>query len=417
MKKKNMILKMSAAILLIMLGAASCSSEKAPVLAQVKASKTAPDGITNPPQFIVIGADDNTDVGGVNWMADLLSNSRNATGYRGYVSFYINTVGWDQARQDAIKRAYNMGHSIENHTASHIRCVGGTDWDAPATGNHPENLFIRMNEQAIYDNILEAQNAMISIGIPKEHQYGFRTPFLTYSDSTYSAAYKIGFLYDCSINAALPVGNANFPYTLDIMDGQPASTVLPVGNVPPDNQNNWWGTGYGGQLPGGNPIREHKGFWVIPASLIEFDPADRDDLTAQGAAGYIASSDWTLAGLDWNLWNEAKANEQQCVRAYINTIKKTLAGNRAPLHFGFHSQDYFVRGVPSDGPMYDIPIETRQRIFEEFVRQASQLPDVFFVTGDMVIAWMQNPCSAADFRPENYYRKAVISTNVATTGK
>ena len=417
MKKKNMILKISAAILLIVLGATSCSSDKAPVLAKVKASKTAPGGITNPPQFIVIGSDDNTNAEAIIWMADLVSNSRNVNGYGGYASFYINTEGWDQARQDAVKRAYDMGHSIGNHTASHIRCVGGTDWEAPVTGNHPENLSIRMGEQEIYDKILEAQNAMIGIGIPREHIYGFRTPFLTYSDSTYSAAYKIGFLYDCSINAAVPVGNANFPYTLDIMEGQPASTVVPVGNVPPDNQNNWWGTGYGGQLPAGNPIREHKGLWVIPASLIEMDPADHADLTTQGAATYIINSGWTVAGLDWNLWNQAKANEQQCVRAYINTIKKTLAGNRAPLHLGFHSQFYFERGEPWDGAMYDFPVEKRQFMFEEFIKQASQLPDVFFVTGDMVIAWMQNPCSAADFKPENYHRKAVISINGATTGK
>jgi hypothetical protein len=35
----------------------------------------------------------------------------------------------------------------------------------------------------------------------------------------------------------------------------------------------------------------------------------------------------------------------------------------------------------------------------------------------MVIAWMENPCTAANFRPENYLRKAVIpeTTNVAAT--
>jgi len=227
--------------------------------------------------------------------------------------------------------------------------------------------------------------------------------------------YKIGFLYDCSINAALPIANANFPYTLDIMPGQQASTVRPVGNVPPDNQTNWWGTGQGTFAPG-NPIREHKGLWVIPASLLEIDPADRAALQAiPGFPSYIPSSNWTVAGLDYNLWNEARANEQQSIRAYINTVKKTLNGNRAPLHFGFHSQYYYERGNTWDGPMYDLPVDARRRIFEEFVRQASELDDVFFVTGDMVIAWMQNPCSAADFNPENYLRQGAITTNVATT--
>jgi len=371
----------------------------------VRAAKTPPGGIVKPPQFIVVGSDDNTHAQAIEWMSDVLSNSQNTKGYKGYGSFYINTQGWDQARQDAVKRAYDMNHSIGNHTASHIRCVGGTDWGVPITGNHPENLSIRMGEEAIYNDILAAQNAMISIGIPKKHQYGFRTPFLTYSDSTYSAMCRIGFLYDCSMNAALPIGNANFPYTLDIMPGQEASTTEhPIGNLPPDNQYSWWASGQG-TFSAGNPIREHKGLWVIPASLLEIDPADRADLATKEVPSYVVSSGWTVAGLEWNLWNQAKADEQQCVRAYMNTLKKTLAGNRAPLHLGFHSQFYFERGIPEDGPMYDFPVDARKRMFEEFIRQASQLPDVFFVTGDMVIAWMQNPCSAADFNPENYLRK------------
>jgi hypothetical protein len=214
---------------------------------------------------------------------------------------------------------------------------------------------------------------------------------------------RIGFTYDCSINAIYGPGGAgaNFPYTLDIMTGQQPDAK---GNVPVDNTN-WWGQG-AGVRPQGNPIREHKGLWVIPASRIEIDPADRTTLQAKpGFSGSIPGNDWTVTGYDYNLWNEAKADEAQSVRAYMNTVRKTLAGNRAPLHFGFNSQYYFT-GTNSE--YNGLTQQQRRGLFEEFVKQASQLPDVFFVTGDMVIAWMENPCSAANFRPENYLRKAVV---------
>jgi hypothetical protein len=343
MKKKNMILKMSAAIALIMLSTAA--------FAQTRASRTAPGGIPKGqvPQFIVIGCDDNTNANAINWIADVLSNGTNLDGSERYMSFYVYTRGWDQARKNAVKRAYDLGHSIGNHTASHIKCVDGNRHQT------------RMSEQAIYNNMLEATNAMIGIGIPKAHQFGFRTPFLQYSDSTYSAMHRIGFVYDCSINAIYgPAGQgANFPYTLDIMPGQQPNAK---GNVPIDNTN-WWGQG-SGVRPQGNPIREHKGLWVIPASAIEIDPADRpaiQDKLEGGASHYIPSGGWLVAGLDWNLWEEAKADSGQSVRALINTVKRTLAGNRAPLHLGFHSQYYF------EGSYNDLTLEQRRGLFEEFV--------------------------------------------------
>lgn len=391
---------------------------------EMKASTKAPAGIKNPPQFIVIGSDDNTSTEGVNWLTELISSGKNTDGSERYISLYVNSHNssetWEKVDglKDAVKAAYDLGHEVSNHTATHMRFVG--------TEKNTGDFSVRANWEDIYEDMKLVSDEMEAIGIPKEHQYGFRTPYLSYSDSTYIAMQKLGFLYDCSINAGYSAtpGKANFPYTLDSMDGQkPSTSGSPKGNIPPDNQDNWWGQAHeSDDFPDGNPIREHKGLWTIPCSKVEIAEEDRDNVAEKlpDWADYIKDG-WVVTGLDYNLWTgEAQLDSGETVRALINTVKKTMDGNRAPFAYGMHSQYYFA----TDGE-YGLTKVQRQGLFEEFVRQASEIDEVFFVSGDMVIAWMQNPCEAEDFRPEDYHRVAVnpdpidpgVSINNKVTGK
>ena len=412
----------------------------ASAFAQRAASTNPPtnNGVTrqNAPQFIVIGSDDNTCPLGVKWMADFVRDSRNARNQRGFMSFYVNTdmpgnLGWarNEALRTAVKNAYLDGHSIGNHTATHIRCVGGSDWNAPEDGNHPQNLNIRKSDQEIYDEIIAARNAMAELGIPVEHQFGFRTPFLAYSDSTYIAIMNAGgFLYDVSINSRGVPGNVNWPYTLDIIPGQ--QDANDNGNVPPDNHPTGWG-GHSDK----NPIRAHPGLWVKPIMGVLIHPDDRpnvwrprymfgggttDNPCSQPLTPFNAATNdcdnrrwdtWHVAGLDYNIWGEIHLTAQQSLRALIYTLETSLAGNRAPMTYGTHAQYYFepddkfdeVVPTASGGTFnYSLTAEQRRWVFEEFVKVASAKPDVFFVTGDMVIRWMQNPVPAAQFNPEDY---------------
>ena len=443
MKKRTAILRITAIMALLAFSSASFAQSA------VAASKTAPNGIQNPPQFIVIGSDDNTNAATAKWMAEVISSGTNKDGSKRYMSFYSNTRNSNQNVYDwsnesnnlaaTHKEIYDLGHEVSNHTHKHIRMVGGTSWSG--TNNHVNNFTIRMSANDIFDDMKIAKDEMIEAGIPKEHQFGFRTPFLAYSDSAFTAMQWIGFLYDCSINAIGLPGEHNWPYTLDdIHNISPLHWAQTKGNVVPDNLS-WYGFGgaardiVGENVP--NPIREHKGLWTLPASGVQPDVADRQNIyNERRVAAYVAGiptddkwlpiwetpfeelkGDWKVAGLDYNIWAEGVfLDSAETVRALMFTLKQHLNGNRAPFAYGVHSQYYVSENSYGPGkadgkegrplsPRTDLLTEQQMKgSFEEFVKLASQLDNVFFVSGDMVIAWMEDPCEAEDFTVERYHR-------------
>jgi len=273
------------------------------------------------------------------------------------MSFYVNTnnSGWTNVAavvRNAAKAAYDRGHEVSNHTH-----------------NHPNISQSNMTEQQIYDNIMQAQNAMVAAGIPAAHQFGFRTPFLAHNPATFTAVRRAGILYDCSITSTALGGNHNYPYN----SGQ-------THNV--------------------------NGLWIVPATNVTVHPNDRAALANRN----------TVAGLDWNLWSPTSGggigngmDSAQTVRALMFSLTESLAGNRAPFTFGPHSQYYFDSTAAATGWFPNITAAQRRGAFREFVRQASLLENVFFVSGDMVVRWMLNPVPAAQFRPEDYHRDSPTS--------
>jgi hypothetical protein len=330
-------------------------------------------------------------------MANVLSRGTNKDGSKRYMSFYVNTNAWnDEDLVDAVLYAYELGHSIGNHTHSHIRCV---------TEKKDNDFTQRMTADAIYDNIMLAEKAMIEAGIPKEHQFGFRTPFLAYGNETFTAIKKAGFLYDCSIESGWDTkpGTFSWPYTLDVIEGE--QEIDAHGKLAWDNSSarKYWGrlvgTGENRHMP--NYVGEHPGLWVLIATGVEIDPEDRADAIK---ASWMGANAWTASGLDYNLWARDAGfalNAGQTTRALMHTVKASLEGNRAPFAFGAHSQYYFTQ---SGIPLAPMSLEARRASFQNFVEQASQLDDVFFVSSDMVIRWMENPVPASQFNPEDYHR-------------
>jgi len=365
----------------------SCKTEnKIPAITSCLASKISP--VENPPLFIVVGSDDNTDPVAISWIQSVMDGGTNADGSKRYMSFYVNTgqkVAMWSEKPDlsaAASAAYKAGHEVSNHTEDHLYCL---TYDRKT----------KEDVNTITKTIENAQNALVAAGIPAKHHFGFRTPYLTYSDNTFVAMKNVmlkngaEFLYDCSINAMDDKDGNNFPYTLD----GPADKN---GNVAPDNNEdfNEWGKD--------NPVREHKGIWELPAHKVYIDPQDYafvEEVFKRKELDY----DWKhITGLDYNLWNEAELNAEQTTRAYMNTLRKCLSGNRAPLTLGVHSQFYYEERGDLYPNITD-PAEKR-RSFIDFVGQASKIDGVFFVSGDMVIRWMLNPVSADKFKPENYRR-------------
>jgi len=365
----------------IILGLSMCAmATSAFAQAAVAASKIAP--VENPPQFIVLGSDDNTIARGVDWMRGVLDAAGNQDGSKRRMSFYVNTRNgggnWSTNIElaTAVYNAYKAGHGIGNHTATHPYMV-------PYAPNENQ----RMGLDTIIAEIMEARFTMHANGIPSEHHFGFRTPYLRYSDSTFTAIHELGFKYDVSISASSSneAGDAFWPYTLD---GEPDEN----GNVSPDNTENLT-----------RPIRNHPGLWTIPCSRIKVHPDDMQQITATMETKGYSNFDGYITGLDWNLWNEAEMDSGQTVRALMHTLEETMNGNRAPFTIGVHSQYYF-QASPDFFP--NITQEQRRGAFAEFVKQASEKHGVFFVSSDMVIRWVENPVSLDNFNPENFKRPA-----------
>jgi len=360
------------------------------------ASKKAP--VENPPQFVVVGSDDNTIADGIKWISGVVDKNKNADGSKMYMSFYTNTdqpgFNWETQKDlpDAIYDVYKSGHEVGNHTSTHLYCVEFGEVDENGVDNGK-----RASREEIYAEIKRVEELLTAKGIPKKHQFGFRTPYLRYSDDTFRALTQIGFLYDCSITTANNnvVGDNFWPYTLDVIPGK--QELDENGNLPPDN--NAEVNTYGET----SPVGEYKGLWELPVFNFAVPPQDHDFVESSLKKHY--GEDYTyrgyVEGLDWNLWADAEMDSMQTVDTLMYTLKKNIAGNRAPFTVGLHSQFYFE---PKETDFPRILPHERREAFEEFIRQATQIKDVFFVSADMVIRWMQNPVSAKDFKPENYLR-------------
>lgn len=436
--------KMVAKVALLGLAALAMSAF---AQANVAASAAAPNGLLREqvPQFIVIGSDDNTNADAMIWMTRVMSEGRrhdgttfsatNQDGSPRRMTFYVNThagtSGWDEdadnwtnpssnmawdnnlALQAAVLAAYQAGHSIGNHTASHPHFV--------ASGGN-------MTAQQVRRELEAARDRMVAAGIPAEHQFGFRTPFLAYSDVSFGIVREMGFLYDHSIEPS--VGNSssqNFPYTLH--------------SGSPDNAGGWWG-GPGNPenhpqtdpaTPGNQNLRNtlignHPGLWSLLASNVTIPdnlvsvidgvlPADRAGVPGVTAVEgghrlpngmviptWMGTQSWGeggfgQTGFDFNLWAQNEMNEEQTYNALMHTLRLHLDGNRAPFTFGPHSQYFFQ----PDNAFPNIDANSRRRAFERFVESASQIPGVFFVAGDQVIRWMQNPQPLSTFNPDDFF--------------
>jgi peptidoglycan/xylan/chitin deacetylase (PgdA/CDA1 family) len=311
------------------------------------ASKKPP--VANPPQLVIIMSDDNWIPEGTRWMAQALGATRNTDGSKRYMSFYANYEHPDihdpalrAPMLEAIYDVYQMGHEIGNHTSTHLLCVS-------EDGK-------KVAKDIILADITKVEKELIGLGIPKAHIQGFRTPYLQCTDLSFEAMAQVGFLYDASLTADKDstAGNGCFPYTLDTLYGE-----------------------------------LYKGIWEIPNSSFAVHPQDRAYAAERGPGEHIM-------GLDWNMWNELEFNAEQTLRSWTYTLDGAMAGNRAPFVLGLHSQFYIE---PKDIDFPNIRPHERREVFLAFIEYASKLQDVFFVSADMAVRWMQQPVSAGEFCP------------------
>lgn len=295
---------------------------------------------------------------------------------RGKATFFLTT---SYAQATVWRQAYDAGHEIGNHTVTHAtsRTVGEARW-----------------RQELTD-----ANAYITgmVGIPAAEIYGFRTPFLEYEDATLGIVKELGFQYDASIEEGYEWDdNANggngagqdgtnffWPYTLDNLS--PGHTVQVS-----------WGKGL-------TEISARPGLWEMPVYAFVVPP---DDKCAQYGvptglrAKLKTRQDWfdvesgLITGFDYNLWAGISVGgfamtKDEFVATFKYTLDQRLAGNRAPLLIGAHT-DYYVAGWNANATATPSELDRRAAL-TEFLDYAKSKPEVEIASYKQVLDWVRNP--------------------------
>jgi peptidoglycan/xylan/chitin deacetylase (PgdA/CDA1 family) len=340
------------------------------------------------PLFVQFGFDDNGisgrpgsgTSGGLRFVNELFAGQHNPAG-RGnprtydagpaHFSLYVVTRYIETAQADApehVKREWRAallaGHEIGLHTQSHAHGTAFTSaqWSAEIAA------CARWIEKPFDDG--RAADPATGLGLARAEMTGFRAPFLEYGPALFPALRANGVLYDCSIEEGVEPGfdarNLRWPYRIAAgYGGDPASArelwEVPayVLVVPPDAECERYG------VPPGLRQRLHR-------VKDYFDPADGK-----------------ITGFDWNLWVEFGMSPAEVVATFRYSLDQRLAGNRAPLTFGAHS-DIYSEQYPSALPT---TAEERRRALREILDFALARPEVRVISARDLVEWLRHPSS------------------------
>jgi hypothetical protein len=355
------------------------------------ASANPPGGLNaqNVPQFVTLGFDDNAasgwagsqDTGGMLWIMNYLKTKTNpgGTNAKTYdktpckVTFYCLSYnvsvgaaesqtyvkwGWHQALVDS--------NELGNHSQTHGTSAGTTlsGWETEMNTCNSW-LFKPYDQNEDPDNPDNSKGA----GAMVHDIFGWRTPSLEYNDYTFTALKALGFWYDCSIenswNGDEDGTTLLWPYTLD--------------SGTPDDQS----------------VTSHPGLWEIPVHVIIVPPALRAQIKKKAGPGFD-SADGRVTGLDYNMWGYASVdglamNKTEFAATLKYTLDQHLAGNRAPMTFGCHSDIYASSSELFPNATY----QERQQAIQEFIDYALTKPQVRIVTVKHILDWCRNPAPLA----------------------
>lgn len=370
--------------------------------------------IANPPMLIVLGADDNFNLEGMEWMLNVLKERKHTDGSNLRMSFYNNSeyswVSQKEILMQTFKEAYLMGNEVTSHTDTHIMCA------API--GDPK----RYSDDTIYAEIQTNINALEALGIKKEHMYGFRTPYLAYTDSTFIAVKRSGFTYDCSITnySEYKPGSYNWPYTLDTKNSMHLNSEGL--ELPPS----WWSGPNEPEpiepsyAPGNHlsicynnytnrtPVRKHSGLWELPLYSIYCHDSLIEKLDKGVGYWTGGSASLSLEGLvsgDTSAAHKTKGpafTKEEALETLKHHLELLYNGNRSPMTLLMHTQNF----SPTTGNDDLYPLcsnaKDRQWFVEQFIDYALTRKDVWFVSGEQVINFCRKPVSADEFDPNDF---------------
>jgi hypothetical protein len=385
------------AALVLALSAASCAGLRPPTTAVAPhpsggvAASAPPAGLPpeQVPQFVAIGFDDNgisgspdsQTTGGVRWVRELFSGKTNPPGHsnaRTYdgapalfslylASHYIEAVDTD--RPEHLKRELRAvaeaGHEIGVHTHSHAhgREFSSRQWSAEISTC---KSWLRKPFM-----VTELGASTSGLGLAPESIQGFRAPFLEYGPALFPALREQGLRYDCSVEegfeARFDGTNLLWPYRI--------------------------ATGYGGSRDDASSALE---LWELPVYALIVPPDE--ECARYGVepglrrrlherVDYFHPEDGKITGFDWNLWVEFAMTPAEFIATLRYSLDLRLAGNRAPLTFGTHSDIY--------SEQYEsLPNSTaaeRREALAAVLADVLAHPDVRVVSARQLVDWLESP--------------------------
>ncbi|KAG0747258.1 hypothetical protein G6F57_007951 [Rhizopus arrhizus] len=183
-------------------------------------------------------------------------------------------------------------------------------------------------------------------GVPLGKIKGFRAPFLNYTTDTLREISKQGFQYDTSVTAV--VDDCYWPYTLDY-----------------GLANDCWNNVCGTQL-------KLPGIWEIPMYAVLDDAK-----TAQLMDVYLAGSPANVTA-----WSNAN-------------FDRHYNGNRQP--FGIYVHPTHLTNSPG------LPdVSPQKNAVVDFIQSLQSKPDVWFVSNEQLLQWMQNPVPVSQLASQPY---------------
>jgi peptidoglycan/xylan/chitin deacetylase (PgdA/CDA1 family) len=314
------------------------------------------------PQFVLLGYDDNAFVDGIQWTLDVLRDRKHPDGTAARATFFI-TAGFadehfnpagGQSKDQLIniwKQIKVDGHEIGSHTWSHSQMLAGLDkagWESEIARSF--DLFVN------------------TLGIERCKLWGFRTPFLNFSQATFDAMKTNNVRYDTSVE---------FGYDWF----QPMGSDKGYGpGTAEAGKHYYWPFTMDTPFPGGfasKGVGPAPGMWQFPV------------YTFNKITGETAS---TVTGFDFNLWNKSQS---ETGFNYTEVLKQSLdqriAGNRSPFAVGLHTDVYSQFNESANTTWNKFDYMARRKALFDFIEYALTRPEVRLVTYRQLIEWLRQP--------------------------
>jgi len=314
-------------------------------------NKTVELTLEKTPQFVMLTYDDAVTI--INYKATyqkLFNIQNKGNGCNISATFFVSH---DNTNYQLVNDLFSRGHEIASHTITH---------------RSPQDFWKTASADVITQEIV-GQREIISkfADIPDTHITGFRAPFLQMAgDRTFEVLQKNHFKYDSSMptqsnSKPWPI----FPYTLD--NGFKQDCVIPP-------------------CPSETPGK-FNGFFEIP--IVDYW---RERVVIDGQPPVESPCSMV------DLCLPAPTDATDAMNYFLSNFNRHYENNRAPfpvfLHETWLSQNETVN---KEG-------------YFNFIKKVAQYPDVFFVTIQDVIEWMENPVPLDEYISESKSCKPKVRT-------